>query len=120
MVRRSSCKADSADDLEDPCEGDSPPLIVDGYNQTYIVRASDSDGASSTLREVLFRCGNWCYSGEVSFAGLGEGITLKDVPRAIPILQRQQGRLQFYCCASAVPPMSPFATPLQVMNSYHF
>src|SRR5689334_115262 len=101
--RRASCKAEVGDDddLEDPCEGDPPPSVIGlaGYNQTYIVRSADGgDGAAaaSPLREVLFRCGNWCYSGEVSFAGLGtDGITLKDVPKAVPMLQRQQGRLAF-------------------------
>ncbi|CAN0529232.1 unnamed protein product [Laminaria digitata] len=53
------------------------------------------------MKKVLFRCGNWCYTGEVSFAGLGDGeaITLKDIPRAVPMLQRQQDRLKFFCCA---------------------
>lgn len=54
------------------------------------------------ITKVLFRCGNWCYTGEVSFAGLGDAevITLKDIPRAVPMLQRQQDRLKFFCCAN--------------------
>lgn len=114
MGRRRSCKAEDAGDddgqEEDPCAGDPIPSVLDGYNQTYIVRSGEGP-----LRDVMFRCGNWCYSGEVSFAGLGDRITLKDVPKAIPMLQRQQGRLAFYCCASAVPPLSPYASALDTM-----
>ncbi|CAN0205704.1 unnamed protein product, partial [Discosporangium mesarthrocarpum] len=68
--------------------------------------------------QVLFRCGNWCYCGEVSFAGLGEAreIALKDVPRAVPMLQRQQDRLKFYCCANKVPYESVYRHPMDVME----
>lgn len=101
---------------EDPDVGDPPPLIADGYNQTYVVRSvAGNSSDANVVREVMFRCGNWCYSGEVSFAGLGGGITLKDVPRVIPMLQRQQGRLRFYCCASSVPPVSPYFYPLRLL-----
>ena len=68
-------------------------------------------------RSVMFRCGNWCYAGRVTFdfsnpddsedeEGDGDDVgtmKLKDVPRVIPLLQRQQGKLAFYCNATAVP-----------------
>ena len=41
---------------------------------------------------------------------------LKDVPRVIPLLQRQQGKLAFYCNANAVPKDSDFYTPLETIN----
>lgn len=61
-----------------------------------------SNVSSTPSYKVLFRCGNWCYAGEVSFAGLGDGetINLRDIPRVVPILQRQQDRLKFFCCAN--------------------
>jgi hypothetical protein len=124
-VRRRSrdSKASTDEDsvgAEEPEIGDAPPpsLIADGYNQTYVVRsveAGDLTSDTSVVRDVMFRCGNWCYSGEVSFAGLGDSITLKDIPRVIPILQRQQGRLKFYCCASAVPRDSAYHAPLRLL-----
>eukprot|EP01084_Bolivina_argentea_P041720 76995_1 len=102
-------------DQEDPEFGDAPPKLIGGYNQTYIVR--DTPGPSTNVvREVLFRCGNWCYAGEVSLAGLGDEITLRDVPQMIPMLQRQQGRLAFHCGASDLPAESPFSGAVHLLQ----
>ena len=77
--------------------------MLSGYTQTYLIwktaegaEASmvDGDGKEAddqTEHEILFRCGNWCYTGHVAFDK--RRIALSDIPRAIPMLQRQQNRL---------------------------
>ena len=77
-----------------------------GYQQMYLIRKSKD--SSSAYREVFFRCGDWCYSGEVAFnflednkeAGTYRDINLKDIPKVIPSLQRQQDGLSLLSCAS--------------------
>ncbi|CAM9281861.1 unnamed protein product [Pylaiella littoralis] len=103
-------------DPSPPEMGDAPPLLS-GYSQTYIVRERDQQRDQGRNRQVMFRCGNWCYTGEVSFAGLSDGevITLKDIPRAVPILQRQQDRLKFFCCADRVPLDSVYRQPVEIL-----
>ncbi|CAM9814800.1 unnamed protein product [Ectocarpus sp. 12 AP-2014] len=103
-------------DLSPPELGDAPPLLS-GYSQTYVVRKQDPQRDRGRNRQVMFRCGNWCYTGEVSFAGLGDGevITLKDIPRAVPMLQRQQDRLKFFCCADRVPVDSVYRQPVVIL-----
>ena len=91
--------------------------LRDGYNQTYIIlkkdinqlsndhdNTNDTPSASSSSisnedksHDVFFRCGNWCYRGSVEFHGTD--INVKSLPTIIPILQRQQGSLQYYCGA---------------------
>jgi hypothetical protein len=78
--------------------------IVEGYNQTYIImknQPQSSDAKTSSFaegREVLFRCGNWCYHGYVQFGHLQ--LTTSDLPLVIPTLQKQQGQLLYYCLAA--------------------
>ena len=87
------------------------PVNLEGYNQTYLVEAVEppsrdsKDEAEDEIDDedavhehrVLFRCGNWCYTGHVAFDK--RRIALSDIPRAIPMLQRQQNRLHYYCNA---------------------
>ena len=80
-----------------------------GYNQTYVIlkkalsggerESKDSGNDISAANEVFFRCGNWCYRGDVDFMGLDLG--LHGVPALIPCLQRQQASLKYYCTAKA-------------------
>ena len=108
--------------------------------------------AYSGEREVLFRCGNWCYLGRVTLDfgnaagptddnydsdggkdGAGDehsssssssssspavpSMCLADVPRIIPILQRQQSKLAFYCNATNIPRTSDFYDPIEAMSA---
>ena len=88
------------------------PVNLEGYNQTYLVEAVEppsrdsKDEAEDEIDDedavhehrVLFRCGNWCYTGHVAFDK--RRIALSDIPRAIPMLQRQQNRLHYLCNAN--------------------
>jgi hypothetical protein len=125
-LESSETKDRELDDGMDPLDQDgrlpelgssvAPSLMSGSYNQTYIILDANAPGVS-VVREVMFRCGNWCYAGEVSFAGLGEGITLADISKTIPMLQRQQGRLRFYCTSSAIPDSSPFVHAARMLES---
>lgn len=107
--------------------GERPPTgMLAGYTQTYLVWKSKGaeggsagnggDGKESTEEqcehEVLFRCGNWCYTGHVV---LNKEITLDDMPTAIPLLQRQQSRLHYYCNADGIPAASNFSQPMRLV-----
>jgi hypothetical protein len=66
--------------------------------QTYIIKnAAPERDKEDGRREVLFKCGNWCYVGSVDFATPIDGVHC--IPYIIPELQRQQGKLGFYCSA---------------------
>ncbi|RLN20668.1 hypothetical protein BBJ28_00006087 [Nothophytophthora sp. Chile5] len=88
----------------------TPELVAlrHGYNQTYIVRSS-----KSSLHEVLFRCGNWCYGGKVDLGSAD--LELVDLPVVVPALQKQQASLQYLCEWKAMSPSSPFSTPLETL-----
>lgn len=117
----------------DPKEGDAPPdgKMLEGYNQTYLIqmspedmgRGSGADGKGGDSdededdvheRRVLFRCGNWCYTGHVMVDK--RKVLLDDIPRVIPMLQRQQNRLHFFCNAKSVPRESDFRAPLDCIG----
>lgn len=78
-----------------------------GYNQTFLIRRTNG-GAS--LREVLFRFGNWCYNGHVD---LGPKLDLPDIPIIIPMLRRQQSALTFMCEVSKMPATSLFTPAME-------
>ena len=85
------------DDKEGP---PSAKAIDEGYNQTYLIMANaKSDGESKTEdnHEVFFRCGNWCYKGTIQFGGVE--VNTEELPILIPLLQKQQGSLRYYCNA---------------------
>mmetsp|Transcript_18242 Transcript_18242/g.53310 ORF Transcript_18242/g.53310 Transcript_18242/m.53310 type:complete len:709 (-) Transcript_18242:517-2643(-) len=104
--------------MEKPEVGSRPPTgLLRGYTQTYLVRkppgeagGGDEKEDDSCEHEVLFRCGNWCYTGHVV---LSRRLSLREVPVAIPLLQRQQSRLHYYCNASAIPEQSYFSAPIK-------
>lgn len=84
-----------------------------GYNQTFLIRRTPrSEGSSGTpsLREVLFRFGNWCYNGHVD---LGPKLELSDIPIIIPMLRRQQSALTFMCEVSKMPATSLFTPSME-------
>ncbi|KAK7240604.1 DNA repair and recombination protein Rad51 [Aureococcus anophagefferens] len=108
-----------------PATGAAPSAsVLEGtYNQTYLIRTVDKGGSEAKggsddddddddyqERRVLFRCGNWCYTGNVTLDKAK--VLLSDLPRIIPTLQRQQNRLHFYCNASNVPSESSFKEPM--------
>lgn len=86
--------------------------FVGGYSQTYVIlkgtEGSNNDGGSKESKnsneedndhnEVFFRCGNWCYKGEIQRSGLK--LNISDLPVLIPTLQRQQGSLRYFCNAT--------------------
>ncbi|KAJ8607751.1 hypothetical protein CTAYLR_008596 [Chrysophaeum taylorii] len=105
------------DDDDEPKEGSTPgiSLVRGTYNQTYLIyKREECKEEEYQERRVLFRCGNWCYTGNVTLEK--SDITLRDVPRAIPALQKQQNRLHFYCNATSVPLESPFYDPLKFVS----
>lgn len=82
--------------------------LRNGYNQTYIVKSSKNN-----LHQVLFRCGNWCYTGNVDLGS--KQLSLGDLEGAIPALQKQQGSLQFLCEWSKMPKTCEFLKPLNTL-----
>jgi len=86
-----------------------------GYNQTYIILTGETrESKNEDGHEVFFRCGNWCYKGRVQFNGLRINVT--DLPVLIPVLQRQQGSLRYYCNANSIPTTSGYAEPIAFLN----
>ncbi|ETI56696.1 hypothetical protein F441_00850 [Phytophthora nicotianae CJ01A1] len=109
--RASSKGLPDQDDINTDESGAPTPEVValrDGYNQTYIVRSSKDN-----LHEVLFRCGNWCYSGKVDLGSAD--LELADLPVVVPALQKQQASLQYLCEWKAIPSTSPYFTPLETL-----
>ena len=94
----------------------SAKSLNDGYNQTYIIMKSmqSEDKISDHDNDVFFRCGNWCYKGQIQFNGLNIGTS--DLPFLIPTLQKQQGSLQYYCSSLNVPSSSDYFEPLDFLR----
>jgi len=46
---------------------------------------------------------------------LNRDISLSDMPMCVPLLQRQQSRLHYYCNADGVPRQSSFSAPMQLV-----
>jgi hypothetical protein len=86
-------------------------LCGGGYNQTYLIMKSDNPKG---IREVFFRCGQWCYKGDVEFFDLP--INTAALPTLIPTLQRQQNKMRYYCSASSIPSTSIYAEPMQFIE----
>lgn len=106
-----SFKEPSLDDCDaDEAGAPSSEIVAlrHGYNQTYIIRSSKSN-----LHEVLFRCGNWCYTGKVDLGS--SNLELTDLPLVIPALQKQQGSLQYLCEWKGMPTTSPYSVPLETL-----
>lgn len=94
VSRRSTNIIMSTDEKDAPS---AKAISGEGYNQTYIILANqvEAESKSTDAHEVFFRCGNWCYKGQIQFSGLK--ICTADLPTLIPSLQRQQGSLRYYC-----------------------
>jgi len=126
IIADSKDKHSSSNDKSDrvkgsKVDGESTPSVVNalstssGYNQTYIIMTGETrESKNEDGHEVFFRCGNWCYKGRVQFNGLR--ISVSDLPLLIPVLQRQQGSLRYYCNASSIPSSSGFSEPLTFLN----
>lgn len=107
----SSRKATADDGCDSPAPTSEVVALRQGYNQTYIVRSGG--GKDNSLHDVLFRCGNWCYGGQVDLGG--SRLELADVPVAIPALQKQQASLQYLGEWKALPSTSPYSAPLTTL-----
>lgn len=89
-----------------------------GYNQTYIIMHdesnTDKNKFSSDGHDVFFKCGNWCYKGNIQFGNLK--LNTADLPIIIPTLQKQQGSFRYYCNSNNVPKNSDYYDPLEFLN----
>lgn len=88
-----------------------------GYSQVYVIHSPEKeakDADPGDTREVLFRCGNWAYRGKIQFNGLK--ISTPELPLLIPILQKQQGSLRYFCNAATVPENSDYYQPLEFLT----
>ena len=101
-----------------PPKADAKSIAAGGYSQTYIISKNTSRDAKGSSdfqdNDVFFRCGNWCYVGKIQFNGLT--ISTSDLPVLIPVLQKQQSSLRYYCNASSVPKSCDYAEPLEFYN----
>lgn len=89
------------------------------YNQTYVIMKTDGDSEAKSSEEdhheVFFKCGNWCYQGVIQFNHLK--LAISELPVVIPLLQRQQGSLRYYCNSVSIPKGSKFEEPVEFMSS---
>ena len=94
----------------------SAKALDDGYNQTYVIMKNQHADAKKSEEDhaVFFRCGNWCYMGQIQFNGLKIGTS--DLSLLIPTLQKQQGSLRYYCSSSNVPSTSDYSEPLKFLR----
>ncbi len=74
------------------------------YNQTYAIMKNNTENGDAKnndnedSHDVFFRCGNWCYQGLIQFNNIQ--LCTSKIPLVIPLLQRQQGSLRYYCNAN--------------------
>jgi hypothetical protein len=95
----------------------SAKALNDGYNQTYVILKTETDKEQKADHDndVFFRCGNWCYMGQIQFGGLKIGVA--DLSLLIPTLQKQQGSLRYYCNSVNVPSSSEYHDPLEYLRT---
>ena len=74
--------------------------LTHSLTQTYMIQRSHGVGHGRPQRDVLFRFGNWCYSGAVE---LPTTFLLEEIPLIIPTLRMQQHALRYHCDATSVP-----------------
>jgi hypothetical protein len=72
-------------------------MSSDSYIQSYCILKSQ--GNSNGIRDVMFRFGSWCYSGQINLAPVLE---LEDIPSLIPLFRLQQSKLKFAGDASNI------------------
>lgn len=91
------------------------------YTQTYLVKSTPIDSSNDdehARREVLFRCGAHCYSGHLKIDFQHAfGLTLKDIPSVVPMLQSQLDDLSYLCRSSSISSSSTFHGPLHAIES---
>jgi len=85
-------------------------LSSDCYVQSYCILKSQDGGDG---RDVMFRFGSWCYSGQVELAST---LSLDDLPALIPILRLQQSKLSFESDISKIVKSNPFASALEYVS----
>lgn len=87
-----------------------------GYTQVYAVKDHNMDDkdCDGNSYEVLFRCGNWCYKGQIQFNDIE--VTTSEIPVIIPVLQKQQGSLRYFCHAEKIPYHSEFYMPFEWLS----
>lgn len=84
------------------------------YIQTYVVLKEVVEERITTRRDVLFRFGRWCYSGNVLLGA--RKLQREDIPLVAPVLQSQQSELQYYCLSEKFKTDSDFAVPMKNMS----
>ena len=77
------------------------------YTQTYCILKPDKLNRSD--RDVFFRFGSWCYSGNVD---LIDTLSVEDIPHVIPALRIQQHKLAFLCDVTNLPEDNIFSEPM--------
>ena len=94
-----------------PKVGDKPKLVtndcssvINGYRQVYVIKQK-REGIPDGFREVFFQCGNWCYDGTIPLEFLQQRgdedvMSLSDIPKVAPALQKHQDNLSFVCVSS--------------------
>ncbi len=88
------------------------------YSQLYIVmRAApiDPEAKRNEGNAVLFSCGNWTYTGLVHFDDMT--MSVSEIPRIIPTLQKQQSNLRYFCHSSEIPNTCEFSAPAKFAMS---
>merc|ERR1712224_158310 len=84
------------------------------YIQTYIVLKEIVEEKITTRRDVVFRFGRWCYSGNVQLGA--RKLQREDIPLVAPVLQMQQSELEYFCLSDKFKADSDFAIPMQRMR----
>jgi len=101
---------------EEKQEGKSGDVLMANaaYIQTYVVLKEVVEERITTRRDVLFRFGRWCYSGNVLLGA--RKLQREDIPLVAPVLQSQQSELQYYCLSEKFKADSDFAVPMKNMS----
>eukprot|EP00939_MAST-03C_sp_MAST-3C-sp1_P003801 g3801.t1 len=71
----------------------APPRALIGYNQTYVLHKQPPHAPASPFRNVFFRCGNFCYAGNLDMGV--DRPSLGALPSIVPTLQQQQSKLNY-------------------------
>ena len=82
-------------------------LPANMYTQTYCILKPNK--AVQSDRDVLFRFGSWCYTGNVE---LIENLKTDDIPHVIPALRIQQHKLAYLCDVSNMQEDNQFTEPM--------
>jgi hypothetical protein len=62
----------------------------------------------------MFRCGNWCYTGNIQFGN--QDINANKLTLLITTLQKQQNNLRYYCDSLNIPEDSIYFKPMQFLT----